>query len=53
MLRHLGGYLGASEAVLELWGSFGGSWGPLEAHLGHLGELLRLFGGSWGPLGAL
>ena len=46
VLSHLGGYLGASEAFLELWGSFGGSWGPLGALLGHLGALLGLFVGG-------
>ena len=67
MLSHLGGYLGASEAFLELCGSLGGLgvllgllWGILGASwgsLGGLGVLLRLFwallGPSWGRLGAL
>ena len=53
MLSHLGGYLGGSEAFLELCGCFGGYWGPLGALLGHLGALLGLFEGSWGPLGVL
>ena len=52
MLSHLGGYLGALEAFLEPWGSFGVSRGPLGALLGYLGALLGLFGGSWRPLGA-
>ena len=66
-LSHLGGYLGASEAFLELWGSlgglgvllglFGGILGPSWDSLGGLGVLLGLFWGvlgpSWGPLGAL
>ena len=67
MSSHLGGYLGAPEAFLELWGTFGGLrallglfWGilgPSWGSLGGLGVLLGLFWGvlgpSWGPLGAL
>ena len=43
-LRHLGGYLGASEAFLELWGSLGGFLAVKERSrrrvLSHLGGYL-------------
>ena len=54
VLSHLGGYLGAPEAFLELWGSFGGYWGHLGAMLGHRGApSWGSLGGSWGPLGVM
>ena len=45
MSSHLGGYLGAPEAVLELWGTLGG----LNALLGLFWGIL---GPSWGSLGS-
>ena len=55
VLSHLGGYLGAPEACLELWGSFGGYWGHRGAMLGHRGAphgaLEGIVGSSWGYVG--